>query len=154
MLWVNSQATPGIKASRFLYLIRWKIYLYLYLCQLQFPLQSSTSNFSSCTVMNTPIFYFFFIFYYYFFYLFFSEWVLIYIFKLISLNVRGRNSLPSDVSLFLLKTIWEAVWILLLFNNKSAGPLKSQGCVVRHYHFKVHLAQLLVNYRKILPLGL
>ena len=69
MLWVNSQATPGIKASCFLYLIRWKIYLYL--CQLQFPLQSSTSNFSSCTVMNTPIFYFFFHFFFIIFFIFF-----------------------------------------------------------------------------------
>ena len=37
MFWINSQATPGTKASRFLYLMRWKIYLHLYLCQLQFP---------------------------------------------------------------------------------------------------------------------
>ena len=64
MFWINSQATPGTKASRFLYLIRWKIYLYLYLylCQILFPLQSSTFNFSSCTVMDTQIFYFFYLF--------------------------------------------------------------------------------------------
>ena len=71
MFQVNSQATPGIKATRFPYLIRWKIYLYLYLCQFQFPLQSSTFNFSSCTVMDTQIIYLFFIFFlpnYYFFF--------------------------------------------------------------------------------------
>ena len=61
MFWINSQATPGTKASRFLYLIRWKIYLYLYFCQLQFPLQSSTFNFSSCTMMDTQIFFYLFI---------------------------------------------------------------------------------------------
>ena len=55
---------------------------------------------------------------------------------------------------FYLKHFSEAVWILLLFNNKSSGPLKSQRCVVWNYQFKMHLAELLVNHRKIVPLGL